>query len=178
MGHSYVKMRAHLLWATKYRRRWIDPGWRMALFREMAAIAQRHDARVICAGGIPDHVRLLLAWSPAVALSSIVRDIKTWSSHWVRANVPTRREFGWQNGFTVFTVHYRSVGRLIGYIVNQERHHGESSRVGGWIAPRFPGSGARPERPRALPAALCAGQAADSAGPGLQPGARDDPMLG
>jgi putative transposase len=159
MGHSYVRIRAHLLWATKYRRRWIDPEWRIALYVEMAAVAQRHDARIICAGGVSDHVHILMTWSPAVALSTVVRNIKTWSSHWVREGIPTRREFGWQNGFTAFTVHYRNLGGLIGYIIDQERHHGESSRVGGWIAPRFSRSVA---------------ESARFAGPGLQPGARDD----
>lgn len=158
MGHSYMKIRAHLLWGTKYRRKWIDPEWRLALFREMAAIAERHDSRIICAGGIRDHVHLLVTWSPAVALSTVVRHIKTWSSHWVRENIPTRREFGWQNGYTAFTVHYRSVGGLIRYIIDQERHHGESSRVGGWIAPRFQ---------------RCDCASASIAGPGLLPGARE-----
>ena len=141
MGHSFVKMRVHLLWATKYRRRWIDPEWRLQLFEEFAAITNRREARLICAGGVRDHVHLLVAWSPALALSELARDLKTWSSQWVHWNVPRRPRFAWQAGFTAYTVHYQRLGRLTSYILNQEQHHGESSRVGGWLAAGWRDSG-------------------------------------
>ena len=127
-----MKIRAHLLWATKYRRNVVDPEWRMALFEKLASIPLRSDARVLCVGGVRNHVHLLVAWRPSVALSSIGRDLKTWSSRWVRQTTPGQASFRWQNGFSAFTIDHRDQCRLIHYIVHQERHHREDSCVGGW----------------------------------------------
>ena len=77
MGHSFVKMRVHLLWATKYRRARLDPERQLQLLEEFAAITSRREARLICAGGVRDHVHLLVAWSPALTLSDLARDPKT-----------------------------------------------------------------------------------------------------
>lgn len=181
MGHSFVKMRAHLIWSTKYRRRWIDPEWRMALFEEFAAITNRREARLICAGGIREHVHLLVAWSPVLALSDLARDLKTWSCRWVHQNVPHRGDFAWQSGCSYYTVHFQRLGRLTGYILNQEQHHREDSRVGGWLAPGWKdpgwdhagacplcdaGSAGRGRSPR-----LGGGITGLARGPGVQPGA-------
>jgi len=45
MAHSFVKMRIHLLRATKHRRAWLDPEWQLQLFEEFAAITNRREAR-------------------------------------------------------------------------------------------------------------------------------------
>ncbi|HEU4828848.1 MAG TPA: transposase [Gemmatimonadales bacterium] len=183
MSHSFVKMRAHLIWATKHRQRLIDPDWRIALFEEFAAITHRREARPICAGGIREHVHLLVAWSPALALSDLARDLKTWSCRWIHQNVPHRGNFAWQTGCSFYTVHFQRLGRLTGYILNQEQHHREDSRVGGWIAPGWKDPGW--DRAGACP--LCGASSAGrgqsprlpgsatglAGGPGLQPGASD-----
>ena len=131
-----MKIRAHLLWGTKYRRNVIDPGWRMALFEKLASIPPKSDARVLCVGGVRNHVHLLIGWRPSIALSSIARDLKTWSSRWVRQTIAGQSSFRWQNGFSAFTVDARDQGRLIHYILNQEQHHREDSCVGGWVIRR------------------------------------------
>jgi REP element-mobilizing transposase RayT len=130
-----MKIRAHLLWATKYRRDVIEPQWRIALFEKLASILPQSDARVLCVGGVRNHVHLLIGWRPSVALSS-ARDLKTWSSRWVRQTIPGQSSFGWQNGFSAFTVDSRDQSRRIHYILNQERHHGDYSCVGGWVSRR------------------------------------------
>lgn len=131
-----MKMRVHLLWSTKYRRRIIDPEWRLALFEKLVCIPPQADARVLCVGGVRDHVHLLLGWSPAAPLSDVARDLKTWSSRWIRQTIPGQSSFHWQSGYSAFTVYHRDQSRLIEYLLNQEPHHGESSRVGGWVARR------------------------------------------
>ncbi|MGE5927295.1 MAG: IS200/IS605 family transposase [Gemmatimonadota bacterium] len=136
MAHSFVKMRVHLLWATKHRRNVIEPEWRPALFRKLASIPQSAEARVLCVGGVRNHVHLLLSWSPSSALSCVARDLKTWSSRWIRKSVPGQSSFSWQAGYSAFTVYHRNQSELIGYLLNQERHHGEKSRVGGWLFTR------------------------------------------
>ena len=136
MAHSFVKMRAHLFWSTKFRRRILDPEWRSALFEKLASIPRQADARVLCVGGVRNHVHLLLGWSPSVPLSDVARDLKTWSSRWIRQNIPGQSSFRWQGGYSAFTVYHRDQSILIEYLLNQERHHGETSRIGGWVLRR------------------------------------------
>ena len=51
-------------------------------------------------------------------------------------NISGQSSFSWQSGYTAFTVDYRGQSELIDYSLNQERHHRENSRVGGWLLPR------------------------------------------
>lgn len=81
-------------------------------------------------------MHLLVSWSPSKALSSVTRDLKTWSTQWIRQVVPGESSFRWQAGYSAFTVYHRDQSELIGYLLNQERHHGEKSRVGGWVLAR------------------------------------------
>jgi REP element-mobilizing transposase RayT len=171
MGHSFVKMRVHLLWATKRRRKLLAPEWRMALFERFVAIPSPTTARVLCVGGVRDHVHLLVGWSPAVALSTVARDLKTWSSWWIRQTIPGQEGFSWQSGYSAFTVGPKGQSRVIDYLLHQEAHHCEPSRVGGWVIRRNSGMMvAVPELPRPEPAACSNMGDSCSVAPGCSPG--------
>ena len=86
----------------------------------MAGIASNHNAHLIRAGGIADHRHLLLELKPATNVSDIIRIIKANSSKWLRETVP---EFGWQTGYSAFTVSASAREKVISYIDDQEEHH-------------------------------------------------------
>jgi hypothetical protein len=57
-----------------------------------------------------------------MALSDLVRTIKSNSSKWIHEN-RNRPKFAWQMGYSAFSVSRSGVDSVIRYIRNQEAHH-------------------------------------------------------
>jgi putative transposase len=72
---------------------------------------------------MPDHVHILAKLKPKLAVSDVVRDIKSGSSKWINESQRSRERFAWQDGFGAFTVSFSQVARVRRYIENQEEHH-------------------------------------------------------
>src|SRR4051812_44528687 len=60
MADTYLSLRMHLVWATKNRRPWLDPEWRPRLFACIETVLARKGGKLICAGGIRDHLHLYI----------------------------------------------------------------------------------------------------------------------
>jgi hypothetical protein len=79
--------------------------------------------REVCFNAEPDHVHFLLGMTGSVALSNLLRGIKSFSTsvinkeHWVRGR------FGWQTGFSGFSVSATDLEPVKRYIANQQSHH-------------------------------------------------------
>lgn len=123
MSHSYTKLLYHCVFSTKDRKRQIKPDIRHGLYAYIAGILERHEGRLIRAGGTEDHVHLLFELRPTTALADIIRLLKTNSSKWVHESFPEARSFRWQTGYAVFTVSRSSVDAVLHYIEDQEAHH-------------------------------------------------------
>ena len=78
---------------------------------------------MIEAGGIHDHLHILIDLHPDTALSSLVKSIKQSSSIWMNGN-PFFQDFDkWQAGYFAGSVGPDGVERCKRYIKNQEIHH-------------------------------------------------------
>jgi REP element-mobilizing transposase RayT len=78
-------------------------------------------------GGMPDHVHLLAKLSPAISLADVVGCIKAKSSKWANAEKLKLRKFGWQDGYSAFTVSESQIASVRRYIQHQEQHHRRQS---------------------------------------------------
>src|ERR1039457_1008711 len=56
---------------------------------------------LLAAGGTANHIHLLIALPPTVALSKVMQDFKGNSSHWQNQR---GKKFAWQEGFGAFGV--------------------------------------------------------------------------
>jgi putative transposase len=70
--------------------------------------------------GIDDHVHVLLKLPPTISVADAIRVIKTNSSKWAHER---RKKFGWQAGYSAFSVSESSVDAVRTYIERQEEHH-------------------------------------------------------
>ena len=73
--------------------------------------------------GMPDHLHLLVGYTPDCNLSDLVRDIKVNSSKWINENKFVAGKFEWQTGFGAFTIGQSQIQTVVNYILNQEDHH-------------------------------------------------------
>jgi REP element-mobilizing transposase RayT len=120
MGHSYCSVYLHLVFSTKERRPLIPPPKQRLLHRYLAGIATNHNMKALEAGGMQDHIHLLISLSPDMAVAKAVNVLKSNSSKWMRAQV---RGFAWQEGYAAFSVSVSALEDVAEYIRNQEQHH-------------------------------------------------------
>ncbi len=131
---TYLSLRVHLVWATKDRRPWLDPEWRSRLFACASTIITRKDGRLLCAGGVRDHVHLYVQIPATITIAKLVSVIKCNTARWIHQSFPHRRDFQWQHGYGAFTISASEDASLREYIRNQERRHSEKPSTGGYQA--------------------------------------------
>jgi REP element-mobilizing transposase RayT len=89
----------------------------------MGGIARENKFRLLHAGGVDDHVHLLLSLSKVLSISKAIQLIKGASSKWVHDTFPEHRMFEWQEGYGAFSISVSEKQRTIRYIDNQPDHH-------------------------------------------------------
>ena len=102
MPKTYTKLLSHVIFATKERQPIIDDEIKLRLHAYMGGIIRELGGTALVVGGVNDHVHLLIGLPPTLALSNVVRTLKTNSSRWMHEQ--NRNEFEWQRGFGAFSV--------------------------------------------------------------------------
>lgn len=121
MAQTYTRLLYHVVFSTKNREPWIEPVWRPELHAYIAGLVRNRKGELLAAGGIPDHIHLLVRLAADRAVSDVVRDIKSNASGWLheRGVLP----FAWQDGYGAFSLSLAAVPGVIAYIDNQEERH-------------------------------------------------------
>jgi REP element-mobilizing transposase RayT len=80
---SFVRIVNHLVFSTKNREPWLVEKIQSSLFAYMGGIVRERMGTLMEAGGMTDHVHLLVAMHQTTAGADLVRDIKSGSSRWL-----------------------------------------------------------------------------------------------
>ena len=123
MPQSFAAMYAHLVFSTKDRVAIIQPDWAARLYDYVGGIVANRRGVLLAAGGMPDHVHLLVSLGREWSLADLLRDVKAGSSKWVHDTFPDQRSFAWQTGYGAFSVSVSNLERVKRYIADQPRHH-------------------------------------------------------
>ncbi|WP_264916296.1 IS200/IS605 family transposase [Mycobacterium kiyosense] len=83
-GHSVSALWVHLVFVTKYRRRILDSAMLDFCQHTMSGVCTDLGAELVEFNGEPEHVHLLVAYPPTLAISTLVRRLKGRSSYAVR----------------------------------------------------------------------------------------------
>lgn len=113
----------HLIFSTKYRKRYLATEWRDDLYAYIGGIVKDHKSVLLMAGGIEDHIHLLLGIHPDYAISKTVQLLKGNSSKWINEQRMLPGRFEWQRGYGAFSVSKSMKATVSNYIANQEEHH-------------------------------------------------------
>ena len=76
---------------------------------------------------MPDHVHVLIGLKPNMALSDLVREMKSSSSTFINDKKWVKGKFNWQEGFGAFSYGHSQLDDVIRYIQNQETHHAKKT---------------------------------------------------
>jgi REP element-mobilizing transposase RayT len=123
MPSSYTNLLAHLVFGTRKRAAWITSELESRLYEYLGGIIRSHKCTLLEIAGMPDHVHLLVRLHPDVAMSALVRELKSESTSWIKRTNGPKTTCGWQRGYGAFSVS-RSVSEEVRkYIRNQKTHH-------------------------------------------------------
>lgn len=120
---TYTQILYQIVYSTKYRNKTLDKCNRDELYSYMWGILKNKNCFVYKIGGIEDHIHIITHIHPSIALASLVKDLKTSSSDYIKKNNLFDNFSGWQSGYGAFTYSQEAKENLIRYVNNQEIHH-------------------------------------------------------
>ncbi|WDQ16403.1 IS200/IS605 family transposase [Rhodopirellula sp. P2] len=120
---TFTNLLFHLIYSTKYRKPAIRSEWQDELHGYLGGIVRDQKGTLLKIGGVEDHVHLLAKLSPTIAISDVLRTIKSNSSKWINERSDVHRKFEWQSGYAAFSVSESQAPAVADYIANQAEHH-------------------------------------------------------
>lgn len=123
MPQSFASLHVHIIFSTKNREPTMTPDFQTRLYEYIGGILRAEGARLLAAGGMPDHVHLLVSLTREQSLAEAARQIKANSSKWIHETFPDKRSFAWQAGYGAFSVSYSNIDSVKQYIARQPEHH-------------------------------------------------------
>jgi REP element-mobilizing transposase RayT len=123
----YWRLFYHIVWATEGRLALLTPQIEATLYPVLVSKSNAQGGRVYAVNGMPDHVHIVAAVPPALALADFVKKLKGSSSRIVRTEFQV--EFAWQTGYGVFSVSERLLEQAVTYVQQQKEHHRNGTTI-------------------------------------------------
>ena len=123
MPGTYSQLLLDAVTSTKGRTPWIEADIAERLYPYVGGIVRAERGVVYGIGGVEDHVHIYFRWRPDGSVSDLMRTVKSRSSKWVHDTYPNLAAFGWQEGYSVFSVSKSQEEAVKNYIARQAEHH-------------------------------------------------------
>ena len=123
MANTYTQIYIMVVFSVSGKTNLISSKWKDELYKYITGIIKSHNQKLIAINGVSDHIHILLGLKPDMALSDLVRVIKSNSSKFINEKKFIRGKFNWQEGFGAFSYSHSQLSNVIKYIENQENHH-------------------------------------------------------
>ena len=114
MPHAIVTNLLHCVFSTKDRTDIIPDA--VELGRYLGGVAKAKDIPLILAGGMKNHVHLLIALPAVITLAKVMQELKGNSSRWLHQRVSG---FAWQQGYSGFSVSPSNKRAVMSYIADR-----------------------------------------------------------
>ena len=125
MSHSCIENYLHIIFSTKNRAPLIIPEIEERLHSYIVGISKKLKVPILKINGMEDHIHILLKLHPSIALATLIKEYKAYSSGWMKKiGYP---QFNWQEGYGGFSYSKSMLEPLINYIGNQKIHHSKST---------------------------------------------------
>ena len=121
MPQSLAQVYIHVVFSTKHIHPSIPHDLQNQLHSYMVGTIGKLGSYVNEIYANPDHVHILCNLPRTITIADFISKIKTSSSKWMKEKGV--REFGWQDGYGVFSVSSSKMDVVERYIRNQQEHH-------------------------------------------------------
>ena len=123
MANTYSQIYIQIVFAVKGRENLIKKENREELHKFITGIVSNREQKLLAIFFFFYHVHILVGMKPNIALSDLVRDIKSGSSKFINDSKWINGKFHWQEGYGGFSYSKSQIDNVIKYILNQEEHH-------------------------------------------------------
>jgi len=123
MSNSYTQIHIQFVFAVKYRAAVIDDEWSERLHQYITGIFQANNHKMLQINSMPDHIHIFIGMRPDQSISSLIQNVKTESSKWIKDQKLCSHPFAWQEGYGAFSYSKSQIPAVVNYIKNQKAHH-------------------------------------------------------
>ena len=123
MSNTFTQLYIHVVFAVKYRRAQIPFENRDEIYNYISGIVYRNKCKLLCIGGIANHVHMLIRLSPTISVSALMHSVKVGSSNFIASRSNSSIDFHWQVGYGAFSVSDLQIAAVTDYINHQAEHH-------------------------------------------------------
>jgi putative transposase len=120
---AFWRLYYHLIWATSKREPMLTEEIEERLFPYLVHKASHLNMSVIAINGWLDHVHLVVAIPPSLAVADAVGRLKGASSHYLSYTIGLGRSFSWQRGYGALSLDERRLPEVQQYVARQKEHH-------------------------------------------------------
>lgn len=120
---SYVTSYYHVVFGTVNRIGSLNPDHSDKLYAVLGAEISQLKSKAYIINGVRNHLHILLSLSPEIALSDLMRQIKSKSSVWAKKSGLFPIFDGWANQYGAFSLSASHVDAVYKYIEGQQAHH-------------------------------------------------------
>ena len=127
MANTYTQIYIQIVFAVQERQNLISTEYKDELYKYITGIVRNNNQKLITINGMPDHLHLLIGLKPSMALSDLIKVVKSDSSKFINKKKWMLGKFLWQEGFGAFSYSRSQLNNVINYIRNQESHHSKNT---------------------------------------------------
>src|SRR5690349_18124891 len=99
MAHTFTQIYIQAVFAVAARQNLIKTEFKEELQKYITGIVRKQGQKMIDINIMPDHAHMLIGLKPNMALSNLMRDVKSASTDFIRRKKWIRGRFNWQEGF-------------------------------------------------------------------------------
>jgi putative transposase len=127
MANTYTKLYIQYVFAVKGRDNMIPKQHKEQVHQYMNALLEKRKHKLLQVHCMPDHCHLFVGLDPAQSISSLIEEVKTATTKFIKKQAWMPSDFSWQKGFGAFSYSQSHIDAVVKYIQNQERHHQKRS---------------------------------------------------
>ena len=123
MPGTFSQIYIQVVFAVKNRNALIHSEWEEELYKYITGIVQKKGQKMLAINGTADHLHIFIGMEPTCCLSDLIREIKKYSSIFIKEKHFTNFRFEWQEGYAAFSYSHSALRNVIKYVTNQKEHH-------------------------------------------------------
>ncbi|MFN8512309.1 MAG: IS200/IS605 family transposase [Thermomicrobiales bacterium] len=125
----YWQLFYHVVWATKQRAPLLTADIAPLTHDLLKQKALALGARVFAVNGVEDHVHMVVAIPPKIAVARFVGQVKATAATQVNKLVQREKALAWQEEYGVFSLDGKRLPNHIAYVERQQEHHAANTTI-------------------------------------------------
>ena len=127
MANTFSQVYLQYVFAVKNRECLIRNDHKEELHKYITGLVSNRKAKMLAVHCMPDHTHLFVGFKPVASMADFIKEIKVESTEFIKEKKWIKGNFGWQEGYGIFSYSHSHIGSVINYIHNQEKHHERKS---------------------------------------------------